>query len=604
MHKPSAITLTLNSHPIVIVGVGGIGFNIAKILIEDDYPLDKLICIDPDKSDTKTLYKYGYSPNITNDYPKVNILRDMARRKYLLDHAEEADSINNFYSYIYKRFMPIPFDTKLLETSGIKSIFSDAYIFDCVDKSTVSEQIYAAAKSSGGKYISVKFDGDILSVADKPEGEYSGYQIGSSSYTSHKAALLALEYAALLSDVNDSLPEAEKSYTINLNDIGVALKEMETREEAVLDPYEALHIIYHYYKDAIKHSADVYDRMYKVNNPKKRNYFTYIAQGNVYYKPIQKKLKSGILLEGYHLGDKDISGRDKEVQSFFAETPVWHYKYKGINVTVPLLTDASMVSLIPPLPEIPGLDADYLRDIYALAIGANLNLHNPYLYPYLEYLSALHGNIGDLYKNWEAKCRNKDMELPDKEIAGINDILGKIRKRTVDIILLLGYIRIVDSKAYNTLIRKLSEQKALQYMPEDDLFLHYYAQHALEHYKNYHGLAYSVTASAKSYLPSNSGLVYDIYDDLVYGTPIMVYHIEASLVQAKRLTQLGGNIVAVAGGTYGVDIPAPAILELSQKFYYNNKFASTTSASLYNLATIYYLVQYAMGLAYDQKKGE
>ena len=603
MFRNSAIVkeLDISGKYIVIIGTGGIGFNVAKILIEDGFALKKLVCIDPDVADAPTLYKYGYGPEVVDNMPKVKILENMARRRYIIENPDDPDAQVSFEVLRKNNYLALPFSRELAE--GLGSTLQHAIVFDCVDSSMVSNMIFHYMEEQGKEdnYISAKFDGDVLSIGKMPEGDYDGYAVGSSAYASQKAALVALEYAAAM--VSDR--DIEASYTMDLNDIGPALKELDTREKNIIYPYEALHIMQHYYAQAIKEAENWYKGLYHKNEPKRRNYYTYIAEGNVYYQSLNKKLKNGIFVSGFHIGDKDSSDRKKEVLDFYRGIKTWRFHYKGIDIVLPLVEDSSMTSLIPPLPEIEGLDKEYIKTIYALFLKSNAELFSPYIHPYMTYLHLVHVNHGislsELFNELRSLMEKKTEHLDEVELRDMSTMMDNLEAHN-KLIPLLAYIRAADYKAYLTLIPQLVQAKVLINMPEDDFFLYYYKDHALQQYRDYKGISYTITASGSSYISERNNMVYDIYDNLVYGMPVMFFTISGHLAQSKRLTNLGGNLVILAGGVYDIRIPEPTMLELDQKYYHDNKFVSTSAASLYNIASIYHLVQYAMALSYDIKR--
>lgn len=193
-------TLKDNHITFFVVGTGGIGFNLVKYLIDEGIEGDKIFCIDDDRIDFPTMYKYGYSNNIREMETKVDALRSMMRRRELMkekynnkyfDENLNSHFINGKYYYGF-------FNTKM----GREILYPvrTTVVIDCLDNSDYSKLLYDELKSLNRdkNYFSSHYDGNNVSIfhAQRSAGDSSGYNVGTSTMLSEMSALLVLFYIA------------------------------------------------------------------------------------------------------------------------------------------------------------------------------------------------------------------------------------------------------------------------------------------------------------------------------------------------------------------------------------------------------------------------
>ena len=168
---------------IIIVGLGGIGFNVGKILIQEGMG-KYLTIIDNDMIDDSTRYKYPMQPYLP--YPKVYALANLS--KY---YASKIPSDN----VIFGRY-PNPSIT----------IYPHSIVIDCMDNTTYSKDLYNDAREVRARYYKANFDGNSITLNKRPpNGHNTGYNIGSSFILSELSAIAVLEFIACdLHEVKDN----------------------------------------------------------------------------------------------------------------------------------------------------------------------------------------------------------------------------------------------------------------------------------------------------------------------------------------------------------------------------------------------------------------
>lgn len=598
MKKDSKILSDISNsgYSIIIVGAGGIGFNIARYLIEDNFPLERLLVMDGDFTDEETLYKYGYGKNVKTHVPKVDVLRDMARRAYIIaSQGKDNDPAMTFDTKYSKNYIPVMFseDTRLPSSTP-------TCVINCVDNAKATEMIWnqvVSINEMGGRieFFDVKFDGNLISVSrDLTWGDYDGYQIASSSYVSNRAAIHALEFIA--GTLEGTI--GNRSFSMDLHDYKKVVKELNTYNEIQVSEFEFFNILNHYYKDMLKYYKTTRERILKENNRKKRRYFNYLAEGHPVYIADSKTFKNKLYIEGYYVGDKDSKSRRQEVKKFFEDIDTWKFKYKNINVVLPKLMDSSMISLFPPV-EVEGLDKDYLRYIYAAAAIEGLDIDDPFLYPYLYHIYNVHfSGILINYDIFFKAMEEKGMNVEKEQYTQVQNFITN----EFSLILLLGYMRLTEKDAYLQAVKILEHQKFIKNVPVStkDIFEYYIANNnASTFYTVHKASSFTLTTETGTFIPHISNIKYDL-NGVAYTIPMMYFTLNYRAANSRKLSVLASNIVSVTGGEINLTIPNPSVLDLGQTYYYQNKFASTSVHSLYDIFDIGNLTQYAVSLAYEK----
>lgn len=225
-----------------VVGVGGIGFNLVKYLIDEGIDADHIFCIDDDIIDFPTMYKYGYTGNIKNMETKVDALRSMLyRRENIRKNFRQFETRNVVMSEIAKNFVNGRYYYGYLNqynTAGYRFIryVGVPVIVDCLDNSDYSKMLYDELKELGLEhfYYSVHYDGNHISIfnAQRAVGDSSGYNIGTSTMLSQLSSLLAIFYIAESFDKtkgslrNRAITTPYPPLQVNLADMGTLVESM------------------------------------------------------------------------------------------------------------------------------------------------------------------------------------------------------------------------------------------------------------------------------------------------------------------------------------------------------------------------------------------
>lgn len=209
MFRETSIIENLRAKPVkfLIVGTGGVGFNVGKFLIDENYPAHLLFFIDGDKTDLDTMYKYGYYPRIRNEMYKVHVLFDMLNRR-------EKNRGSIMTASIAKRCIPDFYYKGMLGNNTLFRFIHNydnngqLVVLDCIDNSSYSKELYDELNEMGKKtaYFSAGFDGEFISMhhMKKTTGDSAGYQVGSSAYLSQLTALITISYISRVISINNN----------------------------------------------------------------------------------------------------------------------------------------------------------------------------------------------------------------------------------------------------------------------------------------------------------------------------------------------------------------------------------------------------------------
>lgn len=605
---------------ILLIGVGGLGFHIGEILIRDKYDLGQLYFVDNDIADDKTLYKYGYSPDVKVNTPKVMLLKSMARRRFLMESTDEKDKKMAAFDTAYTtHFMPIRFAAgmKIDELINDPDLDDPLIIINCVDNSSATDSIYTAYEEYKAErqsnnnpvyYFNLAFDGNQISgTTEQTWGSYSGYSIGSSNYLSEKAALAGLEYIASVLKAKMDGTEPNKYFNMNLADFDKVMDMMSKYAIAGPMRQEFYDILVRRYKEAINEHIKKDAELLKLQDEKKRRKFTYVAEGNPIYTNINKKLSNNIYLKGYHVGSKDNKDRRKEILSYFAEIPTFKYKKGTVDVVLPLIDDPSMISLFPPL-NIPGIPDDYIKGLYMDAFAESMDIASPYLYDYLDFIIRDSIDLNAYKVNFVAKNiadaygveKNSEM---DKDKLHILSILGADVSR---FILLLGYIRMSSMDEYKVILDNMYNNGILKNTNyyDDGLFERPFMYNSpIEYAKNHNkSSGFKITTEINTLLHHNHSYRVSTYGETLATVPYITTTITMNSGNLRYL-ELGGAEIRLNSGIRSITIPDPKVLESELvSYFYSNKFASVAAESIYNLADIASVVRHTINLVLEEAK--